>query len=409
MALRLYRRHVKACSQTSYTNQHRCQCPIWVRGTLNNQDIRRSMDQTDWTAASALVTAWTKAGAIGQINDPAHNRTLVEAIDLFLLDCTARKLAPDTLKKYRNLLGYVDPHTHTVKGRLRAYCDDRHIAFLNDVTLEVLTRFRATWRDSSITMAKTQERLRWFFQWCLLRKYVTENPADGLTAVKVDAPPTLPFTEDEYAAILAACPRYRPSPNYRLASRDRITTFVLLLRWTGLRIRDVSTLEWDRIKNGKVFLRTQKTGQRVYVPVPPEVTDALSRLERRNRFIFWSGTGAPESITSNWQRALRSLFRIAGIEGGHAHRFRDTFAVELLLRGVDMADVAVLLGHRSTKTTEKHYAPWVRARQSRLESVVSRTWSDVGPTATTSGDKPALPPTPESATLRRVSGHRARA
>src|SRR5215831_1816881 len=141
MALRLYRRHVKACSQTSYTNQARCKCPIWVRGTLNNQDIRRSMDQTDWTAASTLVNAWTRAGAIGQINDPAYNRTIVEAIDLFLLDCVTRKLAADTMKKYRNLLGYVDPKTETVKGRLRVYCADRRIAFLNDITLEVLTRF----------------------------------------------------------------------------------------------------------------------------------------------------------------------------------------------------------------------------------------------------------------------------
>ena len=35
-----------------------------------------------------------------------------------------------------------------------------------------------------------------------------------------------------------------------------------------------------------------------------------------------------------WQRRLRALFTLAGVEGGHAHRFRDTFAVELLLAGV---------------------------------------------------------------------------
>ena len=45
----------------------------------------------------------------------------------------------------------------------------------------------------------------------------------------------------------------------------------------------------------------------------------------------------------------------------------DTFAVELLLKGVPMDVVSVLLGHSSIKITEKHYAPWVKARQEQLE------------------------------------------
>ncbi len=32
------------------------------------------------------------------------------------------------------------------------------------------------------------------------------------------------------------------------------------------------------------------------------------------------------------------------------------------------------LGHRSIKVTEKHYSPWVRARQEQLEADVRRTW-----------------------------------
>lgn len=43
--------------------------------------------------------------------------------------------------------------------------------------------------------------------------------------------------------------------------------------------------------------------------------------------------------------------------------FRDTFAVEMLLAGVPLEQVSILLGHKSVKITEKHYAPWVKARQ----------------------------------------------
>jgi integrase len=39
-----------------------------------------------------------------------------------------------------------------------------------------------------------------------------------------------------------------------------------------------------------------------------------------------------------------------------------------------MDRVSVLLGHSSIKVTEKHYSPWVRARQEQLEADVRRTW-----------------------------------
>ena len=39
-----------------------------------------------------------------------------------------------------------------------------------------------------------------------------------------------------------------------------------------------------------------------------------------------------------------------------------------------MERVSVLLGHSSIKVTEKHYSPWVRARQEQLEADVRRNW-----------------------------------
>ena len=75
-----------------------------------------------------------------------------------------------------------------------------------------------------------------------------------------------------------------------------------------------------------------------------------------------------------WQRSLRNLFTVAGIENGHAHRFRDTFAVELPLTGTSIEEVAVLLGHANIKVTQKHYNPWVLKRQKLLESNVQQSW-----------------------------------
>jgi integrase len=72
---------------------------------------------------------------------------------------------------------------------------------------------------------------------------------------------------------------------------------------------------------------------------------------------------------------LKKLFSLAEVSGGHPHRFRHTFAVELLLGGVPIERVSILLGHSSTPITETHYSAWVRARQEQLEADVRQSWA----------------------------------
>src|SRR6266487_3892172 len=54
---------------------------------------------------------------------------------------------------------------------------------------------------------------------------------------------------------------------------------------------------------------------------------------------------------------------------------RSLQTVERRMTGVPLERVSVLLGHQSVKVTEKHYTPWVKARQEQLESDVRRTWN----------------------------------
>ena len=65
---------------------------------------------------------------------------------------------------------------------------------------------------------------------------------------------------------------------------------------------------------------------------------------------------------------------MAEVSNGHAHRFRDTFATELLLAGVPIERVAILLGHQSVKVTEKYYAAWTDCRQRQIEADLQRAW-----------------------------------
>jgi len=185
---------------------------------------------------------------------------------------------------------------------------------------------------------------------------------------KNEEPPVEPFTRPQMQAILNAIPQYPDKHN-----AVRLKALVLLLRYSGLRIGDAVTLERSRLEGGRLFLRTAKTGVRVFVPLPPQVIDALQACPSQT-MPFWTGASKRKSVIGNWQRALKRLFKLAKVAGGHPHRFRHTFSAELLMAGAPLTSVAQLLGHSSEKITERHYSAWIKGRQERLEADVRKAW-----------------------------------
>jgi integrase/recombinase XerD len=218
--------------------------------------------------------------------------------------------------------------------------------------------------------ARKLGRVRTFFRFCIESDWIDKNPARLLNPPTAQPKPRLPFTDEKVEKILWATEIYPDRPKGR---RALVKTFVLLLRYSGLRIRDAVTLRRSHIVGGKLLLDTAKTGQRVYVPLPDVVLEALRSIKNVDGdYFFWSGHGNPKSAITDWQRSLKRLFAVAGIKG-HAHRFRNTFTVSLHKR-ISLENVSGLLGHQSTRITEKHYAPWVKSRQESFEREVKKAW-----------------------------------
>jgi integrase len=208
------------------------------------------------------------------------------------------------------------------------------------------------------------------------RKWMQENPASRLKSPKVSLCLTLPYTREEVMKILAAIETYIDEmPSNGMDNARRMRALVLLLRYSGIRISDAVNLSTDRMIGNRLFLYTQKTGVPVNAVLPEFVVAALEATPKATEtHFFWSGVGNLDSAVRSWQTRLRRLFDLANISGGHAHRFRDTYAVELLLASVPIERVSILLGHQSVRVTEKHYAPWVRSRQEQLEADLESAW-----------------------------------
>jgi integrase/recombinase XerD len=280
-----------------------------------------------------------------------------------LNDGKARKLNESTLYKYRLLFKQV-----------RDFAQRRGFRYLKELDLTALDDFRAEWKDGPRSSQKKLERLKAFFRFCERRKWIDCNPALDLKAPKIQNKPTMPFTHAEMLKVFAALDKYGERAGHRNA--QRLKAFILVLRYSGMRIGDTVRCAVDRITENKLFLYTQKTGVPVYCILPDFVLRELDAAPKSSEgHFFWTGKSKLHSAIGKWQRRLQAIFKLAEVEGGHAHRFRDTFAVELLLAGVPLERVSVLLGHQSVRITEGHYSPWVRARQEQLEQDLKRVWA----------------------------------
>jgi integrase/recombinase XerD len=362
--LAIYRRHQPPCRYTSRRFRN-CKCPIWVQGSLRGEYLRQSLDLRSWEAASDLVRGWEASGEIGVVKPEVPE--VNEAVEKFLHDLEhgQQRKAP-TLSKHKNLL----------EKRLLPWCEKRGYRLLKQLDVDAVRKFRAEWPDSAITAQKNLERLRGFFWFCHSAGWVKTNPAAAVKAPKAGKPSerVKVFTHEQVVKIVKACDKYPERNAFGHDNPSRVRAFVLILRYSGLRVGDCVGLRKEHLDGDRLFLRTQKTGEPVYVPLPEAAVDALNEVENGSEHFFWTGNGLRKSAVANWQRSLRRVFKQANVTG-NPHMFRHTFATDLLTKGVPIEDVSILLGHATPVITAKYYAHFVKARRERLEERVRSLWT----------------------------------
>lgn len=295
--------------------------------------------------------------------------SLRSAVDSFIQNKQGQGISPEVIERNDREL-----------SRFATFAESRGIFTVTAVSLPLLIDYRGTWTaayPSSITRALVQKRLRGFLRYCVDAGWLDRVPK--LSPITMDEPPTMPLTDAEYAALLAAVPLEFPNG---LGKRLRAT--IQIMRWSGLSVRDAVTLRRDQLlytdDTYHIVTKRTKTGTHISVLIPPEVAEEALAACDHKVYLLWQNTkeGTPRQAGHSTSVAITKIFTRAGIRtDGHmkSHRLRDTFAVDLLQKGVALEDVSKMLGHTSVATTERHYSAWVKGRQDRLDSLVKSAWA----------------------------------
>ena len=365
----IYVRHAEGCKYEGDEFTKRCRCRKHFRWTQDGKQYRRTAGTRSWEEAEEIKRD-LEAQLSGKAPATDERKTIAQAVEVFTQDKKNQDVTAKALAKYKREL-----------TRLESYCEGRGIFVVSGLTKELLTGYASTWPElypASSTRSRVRDRLSTFLRYCYQAEWLPRIPK--LSPVKVEQTPTMPLTAEEYAKLLdTTYATFADEPG----RGARVRALIQLMRYSGLAIRDALTLKRAEITHDaraglySVTTARQKTGVHVSVPIPPDVAREILAVANGNPvYIFWSGKGDEESATKNWAKYLARLFDDAEITSGHmrSHRLRDTFAVDLLSKGVPMEEVSKLLGHESIKTTERSYARWAKTRQDRLNSLVTATW-----------------------------------
>lgn len=358
MLITIFVRHTAGCKYAGNEFAKKCDCRKHFRWTQNGKQFRKQAGTRSWEDAEARKRQLEDQLA-GREQEPGAGKQAMQtedAVKLFLAAKTFEGITPHRIVAYQLQL-----------RRLRAYCEKAGVFTVRGITPELLTGFCGTWTTSSGTRLTALKTLKCFLRHCFESEWISRIPKTPRISVDTDA--TEPLTADEYAGLLSV-------------TQDRaLRALIQLMRFSGLAIRDAVTLLRSEIQPAGKFYRVitarQKTGTHVSVPVPTVVTEEILAATDDPVYVFPQGKGTAKSLSNAAGIRMSALFTAAGIPGVcfmKSHRLRDTFAVELLVKGVPLEEVSKLLGHKSIRTTELHYAKWVKGRQDRLDSAVVATW-----------------------------------
>ena len=307
------------------TNQARCPYRVivqttgreigWINQYLDYETIRRLADHTLQSYANELLyfVRWWES---------------VHHTDMIAKD----KLTESTLLDYvRFLSGQQPPLSGSTINTRIAIVDKALRHLFPDAPHQIAPEFQRTyWQRAPMGIGK---------------------PRLALSRLRVRTPKRtiMPLSVDEVARFWSS---------FR-TSRDLAIVGLMLLQ--GLRSQEILDLNRDDLLLPEAQIRVRGKGNKIrFLPLAPEAAQLLDhylRLERPAHsstalFVSLKGTARGARMTP---AGLRSLFRhhrqTSGVKIANPHRFRHTFASDMVRAGVSLPALMQLMGHADIQTT----------------------------------------------------------
>lgn len=269
------------------------------------------------------------------------------------LEVMSTRMKPSTVNTYKtgckHFYHFMEVEGIGIRSINREYME-KYFKFLVDLQQGPSTRL------TNILTART------YLTWLKERKEIAVEPIKMVTAF-------------DYPRV----PNYLPRPlppsvdqliQRRLAkSKDILHRALLLMRWTGIRIGELSTLSYECVHSdihGHKFLKVPlgKLNNERLVPVDDKTLKLITLIKRQTRSKFYhdppyllSEKTLKPPPTYVLMNAFREIYEDIKTDTPIvSHRLRHTYATELLSAGMNICALKEALGHTDIKMTLRYAA-----------------------------------------------------
>jgi integrase/recombinase XerC len=253
-----------------------------------------------------------------------------------------------TISSYRIDLAQFTDYLETRKIRLNSVDNIALRGFLVELYQKRLSKTSA---------ARKLAAIRSFFEFCIRKKWVEDNPAKAVSTPRLERHVPAFLSEEDMIRLLAV-----PPTDDALGLRDK--AILELFYATGIRVSELVGINLEDFSLEDKMIRVRGKGKKErMVPFGRKAEESLGayitvratlplNLGETAFFLNYRGTRiSPRSI----QRLVHKYFQQAALRNKISpHALRHSFATHLLNRGADLRVIQEFLGHESLATTQKY-------------------------------------------------------
>ena len=390
----IYSRHIPKCPGAGdpYYKGRDCNCQKWLYVNAGGQRRRYSAKTRYWKHAEKA------ASEVRRMYDPEvvrlrekeeweRRQVLVEAQkqkDRMTIELALHRW----LARHKGIGEGTQVAYKAVVNKINRWSQRVGITYLDGITTDQLDAWRSSWRTDAdeqddrmgaTAQATFQSRLKRFFKYAVAMRWIAFDPSAALSRIKPNDKRTIPLTKEQFKTLTEAIRPFCGScTNEAKGFANEFRAIFMTMRYTGLRLIDVLSLRRTSLVGNRLRLRTQKTKAEVDRIIPDEVASYLQALSRdrfgfKPEFFLWAKGCAQRSLSVKWAKHIDRMDKGLNFKDEHGDRFkfhshmlRDTFAVEMLLAGLSLEEVAKLLTD-TVAITEKYYGFWSKDRKELLQ------------------------------------------
>lgn len=282
----------------------------------------------EFATAYAAALAGKMPETRGPVREPVKPGSISALIENYMRSSSYRTLRATTRKGYSNRL-----------ETLRTKHGHRTLSGLNRA--RIVSGVLAPYADKPGAALAMLKMLRVLVRHGLELGWLREDPTIGIKRPKGNEIHT--WTDGEIAAFEERWP---------IGTKQRLAFSLMLC--TGQRRSDVHRMTWRDISDAGISVVQQKTGQRLVLPLLPELCAVLETAERAHVTIINTEFGKPFTV-DGFSRFMRDAISAAGLPlECQPHGLRKAAGRKLAEAGCTANEIMSVLGHKTLAEAERY-------------------------------------------------------